>query len=350
MNTPGLTRFSRVITTKRAGKCHFCATATAPGVDYAAVNGHGEWIAVCSPCAGSITAQVKGMTVRLQTAAAAVTLDAQGEAMLRSMLPATDAHAAALSGTATETQAFDVLIKLLASITFLADATKPQADTTLLAGLQAVANNATATPRDRSFAMDLVNHLQRKGALSERQAPYADKLIARYTKGGNAIASVPVTPLDNGLYLTLASGEIHKLYTTQNDRQAAKVLTVINGHGSFDYVKGGTREVAQRVAKGEARVLTQDEAAAFGRQHGFCCNCCRDLTDDRSLAAGYGPVCADNLGWWYPTADEAAAILQRPTTVASDACEGGECGPVGTWSCSKHGAEYQARHGRAANE
>ena len=34
------------------------------------------------------------------------------------------------------------------------------------------------------------------------------------------------------------------------------------------------------------------------------------LSDDRSLAVGYGPDCAANNGWWYPTADEAAQILR----------------------------------------
>jgi hypothetical protein len=39
-------------------------------------------------------------------------------------------------------------------------------------------------------------------------------------------------------------------------------------------------------------------AAATGQRVGSCCFCGRDLTDERSLAVGYGPVCADH--WSLP--------------------------------------------------
>lgn len=39
-----------------------------------------------------------------------------------------------------------------------------------------------------------------------------------------------------------------------------------------------------------------------------------------------------------------------PAQESSSGCVGGTCGPSGTWSCSKHGAEYQNKYGRAANE
>lgn len=37
-------------------------------------------------------------------------------------------------------------------------------------------------------------------------------------------------------------------------------------------------------------------SAAHGRAHGSCCYCGRGLTDSRSLAVGYGPICADHYG------------------------------------------------------
>lgn len=37
-------------------------------------------------------------------------------------------------------------------------------------------------------------------------------------------------------------------------------------------------------------------AAEYGRLTGNCCFCCRDLTDDRSTAVGYGKVCASHYG------------------------------------------------------
>ena len=40
-------------------------------------------------------------------------------------------------------------------------------------------------------------------------------------------------------------------------------------------------------------------AAAYGKLTGSCCFCGRKLTDERSTAVGYGPVCADHfsLSW-----------------------------------------------------
>jgi hypothetical protein len=38
----------------------------------------------------------------------------------------------------------------------------------------------------------------------------------------------------------------------------------------------------------------------------------------------------------------------KPKAPVDDSCRGGECG--GGFMCSRHGAEYQARYGRAHNE
>jgi len=38
------------------------------------------------------------------------------------------------------------------------------------------------------------------------------------------------------------------------------------------------------------------EATAYGRLTGSCCFCRRPLTDGRSIAVGYGPICADHYG------------------------------------------------------
>ena len=42
--------------------------------------------------------------------------------------------------------------------------------------------------------------------------------------------------------------------------------------------------------------LSAADAAAFGKLYGICIFCSRDLTDERSIAVGYGAVCADNHG------------------------------------------------------
>lgn len=47
----------------------------------------------------------------------------------------------------------------------------------------------------------------------------------------------------------------------------------------------------------EATKMTGELAAAFGALYGICCACGRDLTDERSIEAGYGPICAEHNGW-----------------------------------------------------
>lgn len=121
-----------------------------------------------------------------------------------------------------------------------------------------------------------------------------------------ADAPAPVE-VGEGLY-TDGAGVVWLVYTTQNGYLAGKRLT----GRTFVYVRGGMREVRDAVARGALHVMTEAEATAFGRTHAWCVACTRDLTDDRSVAAGYGPVCARKYGWHYPDHDEAAAILGRP--------------------------------------
>jgi len=314
MNTPnGLTRFSRTISTKRDGRCEFCGNATRTGVDFASVDASGRWHSSCTTCASSITAQVKGAVNRLQAAAA--NLDSDTLATVQAALPEQANLVAAMQDGALDTIAYDALVKLQAAQAIVDNAGKPQADPGQLAALQAIAANPQAAPRDRDFAASLASHLVRKGALTPAQAPHAARLIARFAQGGAPAPAVEGAGV--GLYLH-NDGTVRRIYMTQNDRLGCRVLTVHthdgHSHGNFDYEKGGRRIVSEALAAGTAHKMTQDEAAAFGKQYEFCCNCARDLADDRSIAAGYGPDCASNNGWYYPTYAEAAKILGRPVT------------------------------------
>lgn len=58
-------------------------------------------------------------------------------------------------------------------------------------------------------------------------------------------------------------------------------------------------------------------AAAYGRQSGACCFCGRPLDDGRSVAVGYGPVCADKFGlpWGGTSAPPIAVTVDGPPQV-----------------------------------
>jgi ribosomal protein S14 len=57
--------------------------------------------------------------------------------------------------------------------------------------------------------------------------------------------------------------------------------------GSFEYVTG-----AITVVRREGVRMTLDEAKAYGRKTGQCCDCGRELTNPVSIKAGIGPICA----------------------------------------------------------
>lgn len=151
--------------------------------------------------------------------------------------------------------------------------------------------------RDRDFAESLIGQFDRKGKLSENQVPHVSRLATKAKTGQTQ--EVPA-----GLYRL--GDDIVKVYITQNRRLGTKVLTLTDeGRASFVYQPGLMSRLTADMR------LTADEARAFGRQHSICCACGQLLEDDRSIAAGYGPYCAEKYGWTYPTQAEAAAMLQR---------------------------------------
>jgi hypothetical protein len=341
-DTPaGLSRFTRSMTTRYQGKCAFCGLTTMPGSDFAAMS-QGKWIAVCRTCSVSIAAQVRGKVRMLQ--AASEGMDAAALAPIAAVLPSNDDLQLAMTDRSNEALAYDVILKLDAAMDVLASV-KPAVANPMLDALRGVAANPQAQPRDREFAASLAAGLAKYGKLTDRQAPHADRLIARYADGGTASAPAPAA--GEGLYY-FDNGQVRKVYMTRNDRLACKVLHVHGDHATFEYEQGGRRIVADALAAGKAHLMTQDEAAAFGRQYSFCCNCAKYLDDDRSLAAGYGPTCAANNGWYYPTHTEAAAILQRPVgeptpepvTEPEQAPLFEVIGTVQTWICDNGGLHY----------
>lgn len=157
------------------------------------------------------------------------------------------------------------------------------------------------TDKDRSFGQSLLDQFDQRGSLSDRQWFFVEKLAS-------TPVVVPEEPIEPGLYKV--DGNIVKVYLTQTGRLACKKLFVLgNGRGSFRYVSGLLVKV-----RPEHR-LTEAEAQEFGKQYSLCCACARTLDDERSLAVGYGPVCADHYGWYYPNYEEASKILNRPTVV-----------------------------------
>ncbi len=113
-----------------------------------------------------------------------------------------------------------------------------------------------------------------------------------------------------------AAGKVVKVYKTRNGYTVAKVLSTEGGKPEFHYAgKAGLRGLSEKT------VMSAESAAAFGKSYGICVNCAAHLTDERSIFAGYGPVCASNNGWAWGEKVDLKGLEAAPTPTESTPVE-----------------------------
>ena len=285
-------------------RCVTCGTTLVLGAAFAATDGTG-WHSYCDRCASSTVAQVAGLVARIETVVA--DLNPIPTDILDAVAAVTPAIEAILAPKANPTPGeFLVTKRELLNIRSSIGAAK----------------TAAAGPVIRTNGYG--GKCGTCGVYVAPQAGRIEKVGGRWVTyhldgacpaPGTAPAGVDVEP---GLYL-FDDGSVRKVYTTRNDRTAAKVLVPSRdgNSGSFQYAPGGVRLVRNALDAGTAHLMTQEEAAIYGRNFSFCVNCGLHLDDDRSLAAGYGETCARNKGWFYPSYTEAGTILGRPAAPRS---------------------------------
>lgn len=204
--------------------------------------------------------------------------------------------------------------------------------------------------RDRPFALSLIESLERRKAPpSDKQAYWIEEL-ARRAAGSPAPARRTETIGDLagllGLFDTAAShlkrpaivfgvdgvGEV-KLSLAG---PAAKVPGSINVADNAPYGAGrwfgrirrdGTFEGSFRAPASDELIASlkvfSADPVAFAARHGHltgkCCFCNTALTDERSTAVGYGPVCAKHYGlpWGDKQAAAAPAERQEPLNLVA---------------------------------
>ena len=121
------------------------------------------------------------------------------------------------------------------------------------------------------------------------------------------IAAVPGTALVSpGMYRNPTTGKIWKvqynkangsgryLYAKSLDVETEAVkdtsgAIVKPAVAKFNYAPGAMRHI-----RPEWR-MSLDQAKAFGAMYGVCCRCGTPLTDEESIAAGIGPICAGKI-------------------------------------------------------
>ena len=142
----------------------------------------------------------------------------------------------------------------------------------------------TLDPRDMAFASSLIRQYDERGSLSERQRPH----VPRLAQPRQAPKCDP-QPGD----LVAEGDDVIIIVAGKSGRSYGKRLV----DGSWTYESGLLQRAQQgTILKGEALARV---ASQYGHAHGVCMFCARDLTDERSIEVGYGPVCAGrhDLPW-----------------------------------------------------
>lgn len=176
-------------------------------------------------------------------------------------------------------------------------------------------------PKDRDFACNLVEKGRRYG-VSEKQAFWVNKLTQRAKGEEPQREAVQVGDLTAAIQLFAKAREKLKFpkVTLEVDGRAIKLsvagenaklpgsITVASPKFGGAYYGRITVNGAFQPARDAAAVPTLVEylkrfaaepakvAAEYGKLTGNCCFCLKPLSDDRSLAVGYGGTCAKNYG------------------------------------------------------
>lgn len=185
--------------------------------------------------------------------------------------------------------------------------------------LEAVKSNLSE--KDQAFCTSLIASVRTYGRPSEKQAywlnqlwirantpaPQAqqvgslDRINAMFDAAKAAKLKAPKIKVTAGAFkLTLkqakeTSRNPGAIYVMEKQDYLGKVTREGKFFASRD-LSGSPDEVVIGQALAAFSANPEAVAKAYGQQFGECCFCSRELTDKRSVKAGYGPICAEKFG------------------------------------------------------
>lgn len=144
------------------------------------------------------------------------------------------------------------------------------------------------TQRWSQFAQSLVAQYERKGYLSDAQV---DSLARMYAK----VASKPSAPkpanpaTEVGMYAK--DGKVYRVKRSESGHLYAMLYDPAGATKSerFTYARG----VVSTLSADDR--MSVDQAEALGLKFGICCVCGAELTAEKSVGRGIGPVCAGRV-------------------------------------------------------
>lgn len=184
------------------------------------------------------------------------------------------------------------------------------------APVAAPVNTDGPTEPQVKYFLDMLHQMSPEANMQEQEANFRAMTRAKASETLNAMkpvvlklraeakAKAQAAPVAQAVTVTktAATEGMHKV----GDR-IFKVQKAVYGSGYLyakELVKGDTKSGftfahapgAMKLLSGETK-MTMEQAKEFGTLYGTCCVCGRLLTDEKSIAAGIGPVCAEKGGW-----------------------------------------------------
>ena len=181
-----------------------------------------------------------------------------------------------------------------------------------------------AKRQEFDFARSLLDHLGRKGALTEGQQAAAERCMLRDREREAAKAVAASAKLEAApVVSTLAIEECFALATSKGTKNpvlrlgefrvkpakatsanpGALYVMSRDGETYLGKVLSGkflrTRDCSPEREAAVVEVCKDPKTAAiaYGKQFGVCAVCGRDLSDEESVGRGIGPVCAEKYGF-----------------------------------------------------
>ena len=144
---------------------------------------------------------------------------------------------------------------------------------------------------DFEFLNSLKQQVASGRKLSPKQRAGAEKCMKRQPQSKSPRGSGP-TITEDGIYKT-DDDIIYKVQRAVHgsSRLYAKRLVLTEDHTSFEYEQGAVWKLRPE------QKLSLEQAREYGTLYGVCVVCGKMLTDEKSIAAGIGPICAGK-GWW----------------------------------------------------
>jgi hypothetical protein len=180
---------------------------------------------------------------------------------------------------------------------------------------------------ENDFARSLFAGLNRYGALTDGQKAAVERSIARdaerATEAAQRVENAPKADTAGVDRLTAAFDKA-KAYASERGRGIRGLRLTIGGmvispagvnskNPGALYVKNGetylgkiqtgkffgSRECTEAAEKRLLAFVADPKAAAkaYGQETGICCVCNAQLTNEDSIEAGIGPICAEKFGW-----------------------------------------------------